>query len=148
MAIQSGTHLGPYEIVSAFRARLTAYVLLLGLIFTGSTGCYETQRSKERAIARGKALFEMHCCGCHNGKRTDLAKMPPDLAGIFRQPHLPSGVPATDSAVRSMMLAPRSDIMPSFEDSLSDQEIGDIIRYLRTVGPETHLCTATRSVIR
>lgn len=43
--------------------------------------------------------------------------------------------------VRSMILVPRSDIMPSFEDSLSEKEIKDIIRYLHSVGPETALCT-------
>jgi cytochrome c2 len=183
MAILSGTHLGPYEIVSAigaggmgevyrsrdptpfasnvlsasnrsggrssvFRARLAADVLLLVLIFMGPAGCYETERSKERAVARGKALFELNCCGCHNGRRTDLAKMPPNLTGIFRQRYLPSGAPATDAAVRSMMLAPRSDIMPSFEGSRSDQEIEDIIRYLHSVDAETHLCAAARTAIR
>lgn len=124
-----------------FPARLTTGVLLLVLICMGPAGCYETRRGRERAIARGKALFELHCCGCHNGRRLDLAKVPPNLAGIFQQPHLPSGAPATDAMVRSMILVPRSDIMPSFEDSLSEKEIKDIIRYLHSVGPETALCT-------
>jgi len=30
--------------------------------------------------------------------------------------------------------------MPSFEGSLSDEQIKDIIRYLHSVGPETNLC--------
>jgi mono/diheme cytochrome c family protein len=30
--------------------------------------------------------------------------------------------------------------MPSFEGSLSDEQINDIIRYLHSVGPETYLC--------
>ena len=125
---------------SLVAARRTTCVLLLALICAGLTGCYETRKEREQAIARGKALFELHCCGCHNGRRTDLAKIPPNLAGIFRQSRLPSGAPATDAMVRSTILTGRSDIMPSFEGSLSDQKISDILRYLHSVDSGTRLC--------
>jgi len=111
-------------------------------LFLAPTGCYETRREKEQAIARGKALFELDCCGCHNGRRSDLAKIPPNLAGIFRRSQLPSGAPATDAMVRSTILTGRSGIMPSFEGSLNDQKITDIIRYLHSAGSETRLCAA------
>ena len=126
---------------SVFSARFTTGIFLLVVTFTGPTGCYETRSARERAIARGKALFELHCCGCHNGRRTDLGKIPPNLAGIFRRASLPSGRPATDTMVRSTILGGRSGIMPSFEGSLSDEHIKDIIRYLHNVTPGTHLCT-------
>ena len=122
-------------------ARLTTCVSLLVFLFMGPTGCYETPREREQATARGKALFELHCCGCHNGRRSDLAKIPPNLAGIFRRPQLPSGAPATDAMVRSTVLTGRSDIMPSFEGSLNDQKIDDIIRYLHSVDSGTRVCT-------
>jgi len=123
-----------------FAARLTTSISLLLFIFVGPMGCYETRRGREQAIARGKAVFELHCCGCHNGRRTDLVKIPPNLAGIFQRPSLPSGAPATDAMVRSTILTGRSGIMPSFEGSLSDEKIRDIIRFLHSVGPETRLC--------
>jgi mono/diheme cytochrome c family protein len=126
---------------SVFPARLIAGILLFVFAFIGPTGCYETRRGRERAIARGKMLFELHCCGCHNGRRSDLVKIPPNLAGIFRSPILPSGAPATDAMVRSTILVGRSGIMPPFEGSLSDEQIENIIRYLHSVGPETRLCT-------
>jgi len=124
-----------------FSARLTVVGLLLVPCLIGPTGCYETRRAREQAIARGKALFELDCCGCHNGRRSDLAKIPPNLAGLFQRPRLPSGAPATDAMVRSTVLTGRSGIMPSFEGSLSDQKIEDIIRYLHSVDPQTPLCT-------
>jgi len=124
-----------------FPAKFTTGILLLVFVFMGLSGCYETRRGRERAIARGKAHFELHCCGCHNGRRSDLAKIPPNLAGVFRRTSLPSGRAATDAMVRSTILTGRSGIMPSFEGSLSDEKIEDIIRYLHSVIPGTRLCT-------
>jgi cytochrome c2 len=45
--------------------------------------CEEEESGKSHK--EGKVLFELHCCGCHNGRRFDLAKIPPNLAGIFQQ---------------------------------------------------------------
>jgi mono/diheme cytochrome c family protein len=119
-----------------------AVLLLLMFIVTGLAGCIETQKSKEQAIAKGKTLFELHCCGCHNGRRSDLAKLPPNLAGIFQRAQLPSGRPAVDAQVRVTILEGRSAIMPSFQETFSDEDIDDILRYLHSVGPETKLCAA------
>jgi len=119
--------------------RLPIVAVLLVLIALIGMPIYEKQRKQE--IQHGKVLFQLHCCGCHNGRRTDLAKLPPNLSGIFQQPRLPSGAPATDGAVRSSVLVGRSDIMPSFRDSLDDEEIDTIILYLHSVGPETPACT-------
>lgn len=113
---------------------------LLAAIAMGLAGCSETR--KDRAAEEGKALFELHCCGCHNGKASAAATAPPNLAGIFQRSQLPSGAPATGAAVRSAILQGRAGIMPSFEGTLSDEQIEAIIRYLRRAGPETPLCTA------
>jgi mono/diheme cytochrome c family protein len=75
----------------------------------------------------------MHCSGCHSRRRLDLGKVPPDLHGVFDRPVLPSGRSAADDLVRSTILTGRSGIMPSFEGSLSDQDIEDIILYLHTL---------------
>jgi len=115
-----------------------AAVTVLGGLF----GVYVTRKWREREIAQGEALFRMSCCSCHNGRTSGTAKTPPNLAGIFRRPQLPSGAPATDEQVRSTILSGRSDIMPSFKGALSDEQISDITRYLHSVGPETTLCAA------
>jgi len=121
-----------------FTARLTAGISVFVLIFVGPAGCHETR--KDRADARGKSLFELYCCVCHNGKSSGIGKIPPNLTGIFQRPRLPSGVPATAPTVRSAVLEGRSGIMPSFQGSLSDEQIEAIIHYLHTASPETRLC--------
>jgi len=75
----------------------------------------------------------MHCGGCHSQRRLDLEKVPPDLHGVFDSRSLPSGRSATDDMVRSTILTGRSGIMPSFEGSLSDENIQDIVLYLHTL---------------
>jgi len=120
-----------------FAQAMPTRMLLLVIIVVSTAGCIETSGGRERAILQGKAAFETHCCGCHDGKLSDLAKIPPNLGGIFQRPRLIGGAPATDVQVRSIILAGRSGIMPSFRDTLSDEEIGNIIRYLHSIGPQT-----------
>jgi len=115
-------------------ASRTRFVCLLVLAFLlpASPGCSSSERRAE-AVARGQQLFEMHCSGCHGRRRLDLETVPPDLHGIFDRKFLPSGRSATDALVRSTILTGRGGIMPSFEGSLSDENIQDIIFYLHTL---------------
>jgi len=115
--------------------RRAQFVCLLVLVFllAASPGCSYSERRRAKAIARGHQLFEMHCSGCHGQRRLDLEKVPPDLHGVFDSTSLPSGRSATDDMVRSTILTGRSGIMPSFEGSLSDENIQDLILYLHTL---------------
>jgi len=108
-------------------------LLVLAFLLSASSGCSYSERRRAKAIARGHQLFEMHCSGCHSQRRHDLGKVPPDLHGVFDGISLPSGRSATDDMVRSTILTGRSGIMPSFEGSLSDENIQDIILYLHTL---------------
>jgi len=115
--------------------RRAQFVCLLVLVFllAASPGCSYSERRRAKAIARGHQLFETHCSGCHGQRRLDLEKVPPDLHGVFDSTSLPSGRSATDDMVRSTILTGRSGIMPSFEGSLSDENIQDLILYLHTL---------------
>lgn len=106
---------------------------VLGLLLSGSSGCSYSESHRAKAIARGNHLFEMHCNGCHDRRRIDMGRVPPDLHGIFDGKFLPSGRSATDDVVRSTILTGRSGIMPPFEGNLSDESIEDIILYLHTL---------------
>jgi len=109
-------------------------ICLLAVAFlVESSSCSYSGSSRLKAVAHGNDLFDMHCGGCHGRKRLDLEKVPPDLHGIFDSKTLPSGRSATDDLVRSTILTGRSGIMPSFEGSLSDEDIKDIILYLHTL---------------
>jgi len=107
-------------------------LVLVLLLFT-LPGCSYWENRRAKAIAHGNDLFEMHCSGCHSRKRLDLGKVPPDLHGVFDRRVLPSGRSATDALVRSTILTGRSGIMPSFEGSLSEEDIEAIILYLHTL---------------
>lgn len=110
-----------------------AWLPVLGVLLLASSGCTYSDSRRAKAIARGHQLFEVHCSGCHSRKRLDLEKVPPDLHGVFDNTSLPSGRSATDDIVRSTILTGRGGIMPSFEGSLSDENIHDIILYLHTL---------------
>jgi mono/diheme cytochrome c family protein len=120
--------------------RLIHGTLLFVFLSLQLSACSGSGGEKVRAIAQGKTLFQLHCCGCHGGRLSGLAKPPPNLAGIFSRPNLPSGAAATDAMVRSTILVGRSGIMPPFQGSLSDKQIEDIIQYLHTVAPGTPTC--------
>jgi len=118
-----------------YSARRMRFICLLAFAFflPVSSGCSYSESRRAKAVARGNHLFEIHCSGCHGRRRLDLQKVPPDLHGIFERRFLPRGRPATDDVVRSTILSGRSNIMPSFEGNLSDDDIQDIILYLHTL---------------
>jgi mono/diheme cytochrome c family protein len=118
----------------------TRWAIVLFILALCLSGCFESAQEKQREIAQGKTLFELRCCGCHNGKLSNVARVPPDLSGLFERSTLPSGAPSTDAQVRSTIEEGRAEIMPSFRDSLSDADIGDIIRYLHSVNAGTSAC--------
>jgi mono/diheme cytochrome c family protein len=120
--------------------RLTLGMLLFVFLLLQLSACFRSRGEKVRAIAQGETLFQLHCCGCHGGRLSGLATPPPNLAGIFSRPNLPSGAAATDAMVRSTILVGRSGIMPPFQGSLSAKQIEDIIQYLHTAVPGTPMC--------
>jgi len=117
---------------STCKRRFVCFLAFALLLFE-SSGCSYWESRRAKAVARGDHLFQMHCGGCHGPRRLDLEKIPPDLNGVFARRLLPSGRPATDDVVRSTILTGRGGIMPSFERSLSDEDVHDIILYLHTL---------------
>ena len=56
----------------------------------------------------------------------------PGLEGLFRKPYLPSGTAANDARVTAVILRGR-DMMPAMGNTLSDQELQDLMAYLHTL---------------
>jgi len=93
----------------------------------------------------GAALFEQHRCGsCHGAATAQMRG--PTLEGIFGK-MIPlvdgSSVPADDSYLRESIVRPGAKIvagyqnlMPTFEGQLSEEELNDLLAYIKTLsGP-------------
>ena len=81
--------------------------------------------------AEGKHLYAVRCAHCHEDNDLALKKIPPDLHGVFDRKKLPSGVAATDEAVRRNVLTGKG-LMPGFEGRFSEEQMGALLAYLHT----------------
>jgi cytochrome c2 len=83
------------------------------------------------SVESGRRLFEKHCSRCHD---TTSARWRngPGLLGILKRYALPdSGWRATPENIEKILRTPYEN-MPSFRH-LSDEEVRDIIEYLKTL---------------
>ena len=81
--------------------------------------------------AEGKRLYQARCAHCHQDNDLALKKPPPDLHGVFARKTLPSGVPATDEAVRQNVLAGKGT-MPAFNGRFTEEQMAALLAYLHT----------------
>src|SRR5580698_11599745 len=72
--------------------------------------------------AGGKHLYQVRCAHCHEDNDLALKKIPPDLHGVFDHKTLPSGIAATDAAVRANVLNGRG-MMPGFAGRFDDAQM-------------------------
>jgi len=105
-----------------------ARICLMTMLLFFPTACKKQLGQDE---LQGAALYRTHCSACHDDAPEGLLKTPPRLEGIFRHPNLPDGVPATDEAVRSVILQGLRT-MPAFDGRLQEQEVQSIIAYLHS----------------
>jgi len=81
---------------------------------------------------KGKKVFQNLCADCHYTDRKDFKMDTPGLKGILKEKILPvSKKPATPDNIKNLIRKPYR-FMPPFPD-LSDEEIADIIEYLKTL---------------
>ena len=106
-------------------------IFALGLL----SGCHRLAPSKPVSEltpqeAAGHRVFVSHCSVCHYA--TEKGLNGPGLEGLFRKPYLPSGMPANDARVTAVILHGRN-MMPPLGNTLSDQELEDLMAYLHTL---------------
>ncbi len=84
-------------------------------------------------VDKGSELFvSKGCSQCHfvDSRKTGIG---PGLKGLFNRDKLPvSGREVTDENVREQLKAPYKD-MPSFADRLTEQQMDQLISYLKTL---------------
>ena len=85
----------------------------------------------ERA-KKGKALFADNCFVCHDRDSDRVKRIGPSLDGLFTRKTLIVGKPVTEANVRDVIKTGPTPGMPGFRYKLSDEEISDIVEFLKT----------------
>ena len=80
---------------------------------------------------QGHAVYQARCARCHY-ERKDAPLHGPSLAGLFKQRTLPSGAPANDERVTSVVRHGRNS-MPALGASIDEQAMDDLLAYLHTI---------------
>jgi mono/diheme cytochrome c family protein len=99
-------------------------------------GCHQLAPSKPLSEltpqeAAGRRIFVSHCSSCHYAD-SEKGRNGPGLEGLFRKPYLPSGMVANDARVTAVILQGRN-MMPALGNTLSDQQLEDLLAYLHTL---------------
>ena len=112
--------------------------ILLGVALLAMTACSGDPSLKSDAElglneqqAHGRRVFKLYCAICHQAYSNQPLKGPA-LKGLYKKPYLPSGLIANDRFVEQTIISGRK-MMPAMGNSLSDQEIKDVIAYLHTL---------------
>jgi cytochrome c2 len=80
----------------------------------------------------GKELFDNKCSFCHYADQSET-KIGPGLKGVLKKETLPvSGRPATPENIVRQLQNPYRN-MPSFQNSLSEEDIKHLLAYLKTL---------------
>jgi mono/diheme cytochrome c family protein len=115
---------------------LKTIVLTLALGLVTALGCNHLPPSKPLSEltpqeTAGQRIFVTQCSGCHYATK-EKGLNGPGLEGLFRKPYLPSGAAANDARVTSVILHGRN-MMPALGNTLSDQELVELMAYLHTL---------------
>src|ERR1700733_3803144 len=82
--------------------------------------------------AASRKIYDSHCDRCHEPYST-RGKKGPGLKGIFEHKYLPlSGLPANDERVTDIIRLGRNE-MPGYSQTLSSQDIENLLAYLHTL---------------
>lgn len=85
-----------------------------------------------QAIARGKELFQKKCFVCHYAN-SDAKKIGPGLQGLNKRGTFTvNNNKVTDEALKTW-IENGDSLMPPFKESLTPEEIKDLVRYVRTL---------------
>lgn len=109
-------------------------LLVLALL----AGCDVERRRSDAELglhpqqATGRKIYDNYCDRCHRPYSTK-GKKGPGLKGIFQHQYLSlSGLPANDDRVGDIIRNGRPD-MPGYSQTLSAQDIQDLLAYLHTL---------------
>ena len=100
-------------------------VAVLGLSFTVA----HAQLSDD--ATKGKAIFDSKCAICHSADTTEK-KIGPGLKGLYTRGTMADGTKVTDESITERIVNGKVP-MPPFKDTLSPDEIRQVVEYLKTL---------------
>jgi mono/diheme cytochrome c family protein len=109
---------------------VVAFLGVLSYTVFAATGCHQEPALTAQEAA-GKHLYAVRCAHCHEDNDLALKKVPPDLQRVFSRKTLPNGAPATDDAVKQVVLAGKG-MMPSFAGRFDNHQMSALLAYLHT----------------
>ena len=128
--------MGPIPRNSRAQLLLRARMVLLGLVILPACDVQRRKSDVELGLnpqqSAGRKIYDSHCDRCHEAYST-RGKKGPGLKGIFQQKYLSlSGLPANDERVSDIIRLGRNQ-MPGYSQTLSSQDIQDLLTYLHTL---------------
>jgi mono/diheme cytochrome c family protein len=98
---------------------------------------YPQKNSQEASVLRGDIVFQAYCALCHGvhaDGRGRAARIYDPRPANLRESAKPDAY--KDLIIRKGGKAVgRSQYMPPWGDELTDEQIGDVVRYLRSIAP-------------
>lgn len=119
--------------------RVLAWVAITALLALAAFSACDVERRKSDVElglnpqqAAGRKIYDHDCGRCHEPYST-RGKKGPGLKGVFQRKYLSlSGLPANDERVTDIVRLGRNE-MPSYSQTLSQQDIQDLLAYLHTL---------------
>ena len=90
-----------------------------------------TANLSERML-RGKEVFQDYRYLCHDRASERVKPLGPSLNGLFKRQTLIVGKPVNEATVAEVIKTGPTPGMPSFRYALTEQQIGDVVEFLKT----------------
>lgn len=87
--------------------------------------------SPDRAVEKGKKIFDARCTICHFSAST-AKKIGPGMKSLYTRGKFADGKPVDDATTRAWIEKGGKD-MPGFKDSLNAEQLRELIAYLKTL---------------
>ena len=122
----------------AFRNNPRLMLAVGAVVLTMCSGCDVQRRKSDAELglnpqqAAGRRIYDQYCDRCHE-PYSSRDKKARSLRGVFKKQFLSeSGMPANDQRVSEMIVTGRN-MMPAFGQTLSQQQVQDLLAYLHTL---------------
>jgi mono/diheme cytochrome c family protein len=120
------------------RLRIVFVGLAVLLAFAAVSACDVQRRKSDAELglnsqqSSGRKIYDSQCDRCHE-PYSSRGKKGPSLSGVFQHKYLSlSGLPANDERVSDIIRLGRNQ-MPGYSQTLSAQDIQDLLAYLHTL---------------